>query len=394
MEKVYTVLCKFFCLSTALFFLSGADSSLSAQTTIPTGGIAFLELSADNPDRFSFIFLLDIQSGTQIRFTDAGWSDVLNALGTTENGLATWTATAAMSAGSVVEITINSGGTGGTASQGSITVAKFGAGGSGNFRLAASGDQVTAYQAATNAKPTSADYAPIAAISNASTGWGATISGGGNLDANTTDLPPGLTDGVNAVSHGSGSGNEDEFDNIMLDPAQCGFSGSAAAALLLINNESNWLGSNSIFATSFASSTGCSSFTINPAFPVEWLSINAMSTENGVSLTWETASEYNSHFFEVQWSLDGFMYESLDQLPAAGISSGVLQYEYLDQRTQTGTMYYRIRQVDIDGQFEFSPTIQVDVTASEVIRISPNPVSSILTLQAGSEIQDVTVMNI
>ena len=60
MKKIITVL---FLLSTVAW----------GQTTLSPGEIAIFGVNADNPDDFGFVLLVDIQAGTEIRFTDSGW---------------------------------------------------------------------------------------------------------------------------------------------------------------------------------------------------------------------------------------------------------------------------------------------------------------------------------
>ena len=245
----------------------GWSSQLTAQTTLTTGDIAFVELKCDGaitPDRFSFFFLVDVDPGTQVRFTDAGWKTSGGILGENESGVITWTApVAGVNAGVVVAIELDA--TGPAASQGTAVNEAF-TGESGTVSLATSGDQVVAWQAPTLDRPTSGF---LAAVSAASTNWLEAFNSNGTLDSNTSGLYPGLTDGVHAVSAGAGPGAQDEFDNVKFDPAQCAsLSGDPAAIRAIIYDDANWLGEDdeSLF-TAFTASTGCNNFTVGVNAP-------------------------------------------------------------------------------------------------------------------------------
>ena len=98
------------------------------------------------------------------------------------------------------------------------------------------------------------------------------------------------------------------------------------------------------------------------ALPVEWLSFNAFSTDGQVTLSWETASELNSDFFAVERSRERTDWAEIGRVGATGFSDEVQAYSYTDSKATSGQTYYRLRQVDFDGQFEYSEvrTVYVD----------------------------------
>lgn len=73
------------------------------------------------------------------------------------------------------------------------------------------------------------------------------------------------------------------------------------------------------------------------------------------SLSWATASENNSDYFQVEMSADGINWEIIETIDAAGNSLSLIEYN-LEHRSTYAIQYYRLRQVDIDGKFElFGP---------------------------------------
>ncbi|OKL41205.1 hypothetical protein [Pontibacter flavimaris] len=110
--------------------------------------------------------------------------------------------------------------------------------------------------------------------------------------------------------------------------------------------------------------------------PVELASFEGKVTQSGISLEWETASEQNNSHFEVERSADGKTFAALGSVPGNGNSSVSLAYSYLDKYPLEGMNYYRLKQVDVDGRYEYSKVVAV--TAAEKsgklqAQLLPNP---------------------
>lgn len=119
-------------------------------------------------------------------------------------------------------------------------------------------------------------------------------------------------------------------------------------------------------------------FTIasQPALPVEWLSFDAKSIDNQqVALNWRTASEFENDYFEIQRSANGKDFEAIAEVNSLGMGDVERNYDFVDHFPQLGNNYYRIKQVDRDGSFEYSD-IQLAVIEGDqpTIAIYPNPV--------------------
>ena len=77
-------------------------------------------------------------------------------------------------------------------------------------------------------------------------------------------------------------------------------------------------------------------------------------------LTWETALEINNNGFEIEKSLDGFSFYTIGWVTGNGNSTVSHSYEFDDYKIELGeTYYYRLKQVDYDGQFEYSNIVSV-----------------------------------
>ena len=111
------------------------------------------------------------------------------------------------------------------------------------------------------------------------------------------------------------------------------------------------------------------------ALPVELLSFNGDCNEGQVNLSWQTATEHNSDYFEVEKSRDGMNWQVLTSVNAAGNSTQLLNYEATDAHAMEVNNYYRLTQVDIDGAKEIFNVINIrcDRRLHSYFSAYPNP---------------------
>jgi hypothetical protein len=112
--------------------------------------------------------------------------------------------------------------------------------------------------------------------------------------------------------------------------------------------------------------TGFSTFTINgssapnTALPVEFLFFTAsLNNQKQVVLNWATASELNNDFFTVERSVDGLTWEVVDLVNGSGTTPLRNDYSTIDPRPYSGLSYYRLKQTDFDGTFEYADIVSV-----------------------------------
>jgi hypothetical protein len=118
--------------------------------------------------------------------------------------------------------------------------------------------------------------------------------------------------------------------------------------------------------------------------PVELVQFTAKQlSSNDVVLDWETASELNNYGFEIESSLDGRNWEVLDFLRGKGTTAELQSYQYIDQQIKPGlNYYYRLKQIDFDGIFEYSDILNVRIEAQQpVLGVRPNPSVGFIELQ-------------
>jgi hypothetical protein len=152
---------------------------------------------------------------------------------------------------------------------------------------------------------------------------------------------------------------------------------------------------------SSASGVSPNGFTANASLPVIFNSFFATVANNNAVITWSTSQEMNNENFEVQRSFDGSNWNVIAVVLGAGISTTWQQYSYTDKNVTAPVVYYRIRQVDMDGRSTYStvkmirsgavtPTAKVYASGKtvqvEFNREIKNPVSIRIINQAGQVI--------
>ena len=133
--------------------------------------------------------------------------------------------------------------------------------------------------------------------------------------------------------------------------------------------------------TAFAASTGqIYQVSTSLILPVEFGEFTARRNEQQVDLYWQTLSEQNADYFEVQHSSDGRQWHALGQVAAAGNLESLREYVFTDEQPNMGMNYYRLANVDLDGSRTHSPVRSVRFDRPVEIELFPNPTASELTL--------------
>jgi hypothetical protein len=108
--------------------------------------------------------------------------------------------------------------------------------------------------------------------------------------------------------------------------------------------------------------------------PISLLYFDAVPNERKVYLDWSTSSEINNDYFTVERSRDTMEWEKVVIVEGAGFSDVQLNYHSVDYEPYSGLSYYRLKQTDFDGQFEYSGIRAVNIdTDKHIVRIYPNP---------------------
>ena len=198
------------------------------------------------------------------------------------------------------------------------------------------------------------------------------VNGSSNVDVTlywTNQTNNAIKDtGTLVVAH---ENNNNKWENLGKDAANGSVSGNGS---ITKNNVSSF--SNFTYGSTDASA--------NP-LPVELLHFKAMAMEGKVALHWATASETNNKHFQVQKQVGG-EWELIGTVKGNGTTTQKHTYDFEDPHVEAGqTYYYRLKQVDFDGSYEYSDVKAVTLSRDEASQTSalavyPNPVGQTLNV--------------
>lgn len=129
--------------------------------------------------------------------------------------------------------------------------------------------------------------------------------------------------------------------------------------------------------------------------PIELLNFDATVIDNKyVQCDWKTGSENNNDYFEVERSADGLNWGPVDKISGTGNSSSLSNYSINDSTPYSGVSYYRLKQVDFNGQFSYSQTRSVVLKIDNKLLLYPNPANIIIRVEGPlKEINNISVYN-
>jgi hypothetical protein len=133
----------------------------------------------------------------------------------------------------------------------------------------------------------------------------------------------------------------------------------------------------------------------NP-LPVTLTSFTANCNGDNVDINWTTATEYNASHYSLQNSRNGQNWVEVAKIQSAGTTNQTTNYSYQD-KSFGGISYYRLVQVDFDGQFEiFGPiSVNCEIDINNII-IYPNPSSNTISIQMINQLDetmDLTILD-
>lgn len=129
--------------------------------------------------------------------------------------------------------------------------------------------------------------------------------------------------------------------------------------------------------------------------PVELISFSAKEIKsNVISLGWLTASEINNDYFMIQHSVDGREYTSIEKINGAGTSELERRYSYEHVSPASGDNYYRLKQVDFDGKYEFSNALVVNIRKDAPVTVFPSLAYNKVTLDLGEVSKGETLIEV
>lgn len=142
-----------------------------------------------------------------------------------------------------------------------------------------------------------------------------------------------------------------------------------------VNNVTGFMNANS--SNTMGIFTGTNG--VSNSLPVKLIALTASAKNNNVLVSWTTASEENNKGFEVESSIDGNSFKMIGFVKGAVNSNRVSNYNLQDEdafvNNASNVIYYRLKQLDIDGKFTYSKVVSVnnESKAENVFEVFPNP---------------------
>jgi hypothetical protein len=132
------------------------------------------------------------------------------------------------------------------------------------------------------------------------------------------------------------------------------------------------------------------------ALPVKFVGFSLALKAEDVLVQWSTSEEVNANMYEVERSTNGNDWKTVAYVGATGNASTIMNYSYTDKKITSKITYYRIKQIDLDGQFTYTPTksVRTDVTtAKSDVKIASMPQGRVM-LQFPKEIRGTVMVRL
>lgn len=130
--------------------------------------------------------------------------------------------------------------------------------------------------------------------------------------------------------------------------------------------------------------------------PVTFFGFSVKENNNTSLLQWKTANEINNAYFTVERSTDGVSFQPIGRVEGHGNNTGQQTYQFSDNAPSTGTNYYRLRQVDVNGSYHYSDIEKLTFAhLLTIFKVSPNPATDHVQVSftAGSQPSVIQVYN-
>ena len=135
------------------------------------------------------------------------------------------------------------------------------------------------------------------------------------------------------------------------------------------------------------------------AVPVELTSFTATTNGKEVILSWSTATELNNQGFEIQRSTEGKEFFTVGFVNGHGTTTEQQNYSFADRNLDDGNYYYKLKQVDYNGSYEYSDVVEIEWRAFNSYLLEqnfPNPFNPTTTIGFGLQNKSnvkITILN-
>lgn len=129
------------------------------------------------------------------------------------------------------------------------------------------------------------------------------------------------------------------------------------------------------------------SCTFGVGLPISLTEFKATPYDKQVYLDWTTASELENDYFTIEHSTDGLSWKEIGNINGAGTSSETINYTYVHERPAYGINYYRLKQTDYNGDYEYSSPVSAKIEDDKSnLRLYPNPATNFITAYGEPEL--------
>ncbi len=135
---------------------------------------------------------------------------------------------------------------------------------------------------------------------------------------------------------------------------------------------------------------GASGFSFK-GLPIELLAFTAQKSKSNILLSWSTVTELNNDYFLVEKSIDALEFEELAKINGAIDSRSKNNYKFTDFNPVNGINYYRLKQVDLDGNYSYSNVEKVEFEIENAVVISPNPFNNFIIVNSSLKYDNNTI---
>lgn len=162
-------------------------------------------------------------------------------------------------------------------------------------------------------------------------------------------------------------------------------------SLIIVRNDADMWRKNGVFRDEVETLTQ----KILETLPIELVYFRAQQDDGNVEFAWQTASELNNDYFTIEYSFNAVDFEELAIVAGAGTTTEEQNYQYTELSAKhNGTVYYRLKQTDYDGEYSYSNTVAVKFGERQAydsqvnFTVYPNPSTDYIVI-GGGEYQSV-----
>jgi hypothetical protein len=215
------------------------------------------------------------------------------------------------------------------------------------------------------------EYSGIATISpldqnSVAIGNSAAVNSGAKTTTAANELVYGASIGASGtLTTGAGFTNRSTANSNIIEDKNAASAGSYSAGFTSASG--NWIAQMATFRST------------NISLPVDLLSLTGYCNNKNTVLEWTTASENNNDYFSIERSENGNDWKNIGTVKSIGNSSVAHTYSFIADETNNEISYFRLKQTDLDGKFNYFKIIKVNNCNKEVpaINIYPNPSNGI-----------------